>query len=361
MVKILFVCVENSCRSQIAEGFAKEIGRGLLEVYSAGSKPVMQINPDAISVMDEIGIDISGQKPKGFNELPMSRFDYVVTLGCQGTCPFVPAVAHIDWNIPDPKRQVKEFFRDVRDQIMHNVANFVEDMRDQKKGTSVGSKIQRHFDEELRGLNDEISKMGLYTIEAINKSIRSLKQRDKALANNVIDNDKNIDELELAIDEKCLDLIARHQPMASDLRFITMGMKLNAELERIADIAVDICQRGLRLIDEPELKPLIDMPKLAQVAQDMVRMSIEAFISRDIEIAKKVISSDSEADSLRNSIQNELVEDYMLKDKSTCPRAVQLLLIARFFERICDHATNIAEDVIYMIDAKVVRHHPENI
>lgn len=218
-----------------------------------------------------------------------------------------------------------------------------------------------HFEKELKDLNSEILKMGVFAEEAIYKSIESLKNRDKNMAQEVINNDKLIDELELIIDEKCLDLIARHQPMAKDLRFITTGMKINAELERIADIAVDIAQRTLEIADKPLLKPLVDIPKLTAVAQNMVKMSIDAFVKGDIALAKKVLSTDSEADQLRNVIQKELVEDYMVKDGSTAPRAVQLLLIARFLERICDHTTNIAEDIIYMVQAEVVRHHPERL
>jgi phosphate transport system protein len=203
--------------------------------------------------------------------------------------------------------------------------------------------------------------MGAYAEEAIYKSMEALKNRDKEAAKGVIANDCKIDELELAIDEKCIDLIARHQPMAKDLRFITTGMKLNTELERIADIAVDISQRILEIVDKPLLKPLEDLPKLAMVAQNMVRMAIDSFISGDVESAKKVMLKDSEADKLRNSIHKELVEEYMVKDGSTSPRAVQLLLISRFLERICDHTTNIAEDVIYMVRAEVVKHHPEKL
>lgn len=221
--------------------------------------------------------------------------------------------------------------------------------------------MERHLDEELKELHKDILKMGALAEEAIYKSIEALKNRDKALAKSIIDNDAGVDKLELAIDEKCIDLIALHQPMAKDLRFITTGMKINAELERIADIAVDIAQRVLELVDKPLLKPLIDIPKLAAVAQNMVKMSIDAFVKGDIALAKKVLLSDSEADQLRNAIQKELVEDYMVKDGSTAPRAVQLLLIARFLERICDHTTNIAEDVIYMVQAKVVKHHPEKL
>ena len=221
--------------------------------------------------------------------------------------------------------------------------------------------MERHVDQELKELNKDILRMGALAEEAIYKSIEALKNRDKEMAKNVIDNDAGIDKLELTVDEKCIDLIARYQPLASDLRFITTGMKINSELERIADIAVDICQRTLEIVDKPILKPLIDIPKLAAVAQNMVKMAIDAFVKGDIALAKKVLSSDFEADQLRNIIQKELIEDYMVKDGATAPRAVQLLLIARFLERICDHTTNIAEDVIYMVEAEVVRHHPERL
>lgn len=203
--------------------------------------------------------------------------------------------------------------------------------------------------------------MGALAQEAIFKSIEALKNRDKAQAQEVIANDNKIDALELDIDERCIDLIARYQPMAGDLRFITTGMKVNAELERIADLAVDIAQRVLELIEKPLLKPLVDIPKLSAIAQNMVRDAIDAFINRDVALAKNVVLSDSQADKLRNLVQDELINHYMALDAKTADRAVPLLLIARHLERICDHTTNIAEDVIYMVEAKVVKHHPEEL
>lgn len=221
--------------------------------------------------------------------------------------------------------------------------------------------MERHFDEELNELRKEILKMAVMTQEAIFKSIEALKNRDSTQAKKVIDSDVRIDELELAIDERCIDMIARRQPMAKDLRFIATGMKINAELERIADLAEDISQCVLDLADKPILKPLIDIPKLSVVAQNMVRDAIDAFVKRDIGLAKKVVLSDSEADKLRDLVQGELINDYMAKDPSTATRAVPLLLIARHLERICDHTTNIAEDVIYMVEGRVVKHHPEEL
>jgi len=221
--------------------------------------------------------------------------------------------------------------------------------------------MERHFDQELTELNMDILKIGDLAQEAIYKSIEALTNQDKEAARGVIENDKNIDNLELSIDEKCIDLIARYQPMAKDLRFITTGMKINMELERIADMATGIARRTLELIDKPFSKPLMEIPKLTTIAQNMVKMAIEAFVKRDIELARKVLLSDSEANQLRNSIQKELIEDYMVKDGTTAPWAVQLLLIARFLERICDHTTNIAEDIIYMVQAEVMRHHREKL
>lgn len=221
--------------------------------------------------------------------------------------------------------------------------------------------MERHLDEELKELHREVLNMGVLAEEAIFKSIEALKNRDRAMAEEIIQSDSRIDQLELDIDERCIDLIARYQPMAGDLRFITTGMKLNAELERIADLSVDIAQRVIVLADKPLLKPLVDIPKLSAVAQQMVREAIASFVNRDAALAGKVVLSDKEADRLRNLVAEELVNDYMAKDPSSSPRAVQLLLIARHLERICDHATNIAEDVVYMVEGRVVRHHPEKL
>jgi phosphate transport system protein len=217
--------------------------------------------------------------------------------------------------------------------------------------------MERHFDDELNELRKDILRMSDLTRDAISRSIEALKNRDKVQAQKVIDDDGKIDEMELVIDEKCIDLIALYQPMATDLRFVATGMKLNAEIERIADLAVDIAQRVLELADKPLLKPLIDIPQLSAVAQNMVCEAIDSFIKKDVDLANKVVASDTEADDLRNKICAELINDYMLRDASTASRAVPLLLVARHLERICDHATNIAEDVIYMVEGKTIKHH----
>ncbi|MCX7927821.1 MAG: phosphate signaling complex protein PhoU [Candidatus Omnitrophica bacterium] len=219
--------------------------------------------------------------------------------------------------------------------------------------------MERHLDEELKELHKDILQMGIMAEEAIFKSVEALKNRDKNQAQTVIDEDKKIDALENVIDEKCIDLIARYQPMAKDVRFITTAMKINSDLERIADLAVDIAQRVIELSAKPLLKPLVDIPKLSSIAQKMVQNALDAFVNRDVSLAKQVFEGEPQADTLRNNVYTELVYDYLAKDPTTADRAVPLLLISRHLERICDHATNIAEDVIYMVEAKVVKHHPE--
>jgi len=219
--------------------------------------------------------------------------------------------------------------------------------------------MKRHLDEELTELQKLILTMSGLTEESIARSLAALQKLDARKAQAVIKDDIKVNELEVAIDDKCLQLIALFQPAAMDLRFIAMAMKMCTDLERIADLAVNICQRTLELADKPQLKPLIDIPKLASLAQSMLRDAVDAFVNRDVELAKQVIRRDDEADSLRNLVQSELVSDYLGKDTSTAPRAVALILVARYLERICDHTTNIAEDVIYMIKGALVKHHPE--
>jgi phosphate transport system protein len=221
--------------------------------------------------------------------------------------------------------------------------------------------MTRYFDEELLELNKKILEMSAEVENSIGLSVRALRELSREKAEAIIKDDDRIDARELEIEEKCLNLIALYQPAAADLRFVVMSMKITTDLERIADLAVDISQRVLELADQPLLKPLIDIPKLATLAQNMVRDVINSFINKDAQLARSVILRDNEADELRNLVQSELINDYMKKDSTTVPRALPLLLAARHLERICDHATNIAEDVIYMVKAEVVKHRPQSL
>lgn len=218
---------------------------------------------------------------------------------------------------------------------------------------------QRHLDQELVRLKTNILKMAALVEVSINQSVESLKTRNIKLAEKIIADDQIIDELEIQIEEEIIEIFALFQPMATDLRFLATGMHINAELERIADLAVNICQRAIDLSSQPLLKPLVDIPKLANQAKWMVKSAIDAFVSNNENIAKAVIFSDKESNELRTAVMKELINDYMAKDTATVTRAVPLLLIARDLERICDHAAAISEDVIYMVNAKMIKHHRE--
>ncbi|MBN2145486.1 MAG: phosphate signaling complex protein PhoU [Candidatus Aureabacteria bacterium] len=217
--------------------------------------------------------------------------------------------------------------------------------------------MHRHFDDELQGLNQELIKMSEMVKTAINHSVTALDQRDRQMAEEVISKDNEIDLMEIHIDEVCIDLIAKHQPMASDLRLITTGMKINADLERMADLAVNICQRVLEIVNQDPITPPADISKLSLMAENMINDSITAFIESNLQMAKQVMTSDDQADKLRNDIKEDLLKNYMEKDPSTSRRAVALLLITRHLERICDHATYVAEEVIYLMKGKIVKHH----
>ena len=353
-VKVLFLCVENSRRSQMAEGFARVFGAGVVEASSAGSRPSGVVDPLALKVMSEIDIDISGQHSKGFDQLGSGQFDIVVSMGCGDECPVVPAMRRFEWDIEDPKGRDEHFFRTARNQIRRHVMALIQTL-------GKGEVMERHFDEELSGLKCTVLRMAGEVEQSIRISVDALAALDITAAKKVIEADKAVDELEVEIDEKCVDLLARFQPMAGDLRFLTMTMGITTDLERIADLSVDISQRVLELAGKPLLKPLVDIPKLTAIACEMVKDAVDAFVNCDAQLAKQVILRDKEADDLRNRIADELTNDYMAKDPQTVPRALPLLLIARHLERICDHATNVAEEVIYMVQAKMVRHHPENL
>lgn len=211
------------------------------------------------------------------------------------------------------------------------------------------------FDEELRNLKERILRMGLLVEAAIRDSIKSLVERDSDLAREVIKKDHQINALDVEIDEECIRLIALRQPKAGDLRFITTAMKITTDLERMGDLAEDICERAIELNEEPPLKPYIDIPRMAEIAQGMLIDVLDAFVRRDPHIAYDVIKRDDEVDRLTVQVFNELLF-FMIQDPKTVSRAVKITYIAKYLERIADHATNIAEMVVYMVEGKMIRH-----
>jgi phosphate transport system protein len=208
---------------------------------------------------------------------------------------------------------------------------------------------------ELEKLKEQVLKMGGYVENAIQKSIKALVERDRELAHSVIAGDSIVNAYDVEIEEECIRFIALWQPTGSNLRFITTAIKIITDLERMGDLAVDICERTLELLDEPQLKPYIDIPRMAEAAQKMLKDSLDAFVSRDADLAMKVCEADDFVDNLNQQIFNELLV-YMLQDPKNIARAVRLTYVAKYLERVGDHATNIAEMVVYMVKGKVIRH-----
>ncbi len=215
--------------------------------------------------------------------------------------------------------------------------------------------MQRHFHEELEALKQTLLAMGAVVEDQIRRVMRALIERDDALARNVIERDQQVNAYDVEIDEKCVELLALHQPAAKDLRFITTAMKIVTDLERIGDQAVNIAQRVIELNLEPQLKPYIDLPVMASSAERMVKASLDAYVAGDTALARRVCGEDAAVDALKEQIFRELLT-FMMEDPKTIPRAIRLILVSRFLERVADHATNIAEMVIYMVDSKMVRH-----
>jgi phosphate transport system protein len=215
--------------------------------------------------------------------------------------------------------------------------------------------MQRHFHEELETLKQTLLAMGGLVEDQIRRVMRALLDRDNDLAQEVIERDREVNAYDVEVDEKCVELLALNQPAAGDLRFITTTMKIVTDLERIGDQAVNIAQRVLELNREPQLKPYIDLPRMAELAQRMVKESLDAFVARDTELARQVCGEDDAVDALKEQIFRELLT-FMMEDPKTIPRAIRLILISRFLERVADHATNIAEMVIFMVESKMVRH-----
>ncbi len=216
--------------------------------------------------------------------------------------------------------------------------------------------MERHpLNLELNEVKDDLIQMGRLAEIAIGDAIRALLVRDLELAEDVLRSDDAINRLELAIDERCLRAMALYQPAAGDLRFIAMALKINNDLERIGDQAVNIAERAVELMKEPPLNPLMDIPRMAELVQMMLTQSVDAFVQRNAELARAVCARDDQIDALDDQIFRELLA-YMFEDHAAISRAVQLILVSRHLERVADHATNIAEDVIYLAEGRQVKH-----
>ena len=214
---------------------------------------------------------------------------------------------------------------------------------------------QRHFDEELAELKTKLLRMAGLAEDQIDKALTALVTRDTTLARQVIERDHQVNALDVEIDEDCIRLLALQQPAARDLRLVTTAMKLASELERISDLAENVCERSIELNEEPQLKPYIDIPRMGRWARTMVKESIDAFVKEDAKLARKVLQDDDFVDDLMGQLFRELLS-FMLEDPRATSRAIRLTFIAKYLERMADHATNIAELVVYLVEGKIIRH-----
>ena len=217
-------------------------------------------------------------------------------------------------------------------------------------------RVTRHFQEDLDVLATRLLEMGGLAEERVRRAVRGLTDGDVEVIESVMGGDDPINELHIEIDDRCLKLLALHQPMAADLRAVMAAVKINTDLERVGDLAVNIAEAAKRYVLHPPVKKLIDIPRMADIAQAMLRDALDAFVKRDLALAQHVLDEDDKLDALKTQIFRELLT-FMLQDPATIEPALDLILVSRHLERIGDHATNVAEDVIFLVSARDVRHH----
>jgi len=216
-------------------------------------------------------------------------------------------------------------------------------------------RVVRHFQEALGELKERLLTMGGLAEQRVSQAITGLVNGDADLIERVISGDEPLNQLHMEIDNRAFTLLALHQPMAIDLRAIVAALKINSDLERVGDLAVNIAQAGRRYLRHPPVKPLVDIPRMGDIAQRMLHNALDAFVGRDTLLAQRVLEEDDVLDELKTTVFRDLLS-YMLEDRATVEPSLDLILISRHLERIGDHATNIAEDVIFMVSARDVRH-----
>ena len=215
--------------------------------------------------------------------------------------------------------------------------------------------MERHFEHDLEQLKERLLAMAGLAERAVHQSVQAVFEKSEELANRVLEEEPAINEMQIEIDDRVMQLVALQAPMAVDLRFILCASRINNDLERIGDQAVNIAQSALRILRHPQVKPYVDLPRMSELAEGMVRESLNALVHRDADLAKSVLLRDDEVDHLRDQIFRELLT-YMMENSAVVFPAFELVLITKNLERIGDHATNIAEDVIYMVAGRDVRH-----
>jgi phosphate transport system protein len=215
--------------------------------------------------------------------------------------------------------------------------------------------MSKHFHREMEGLRERVLTMGAMVEEAIGKSVAALKERRREMATEVVDGDAKIDRIEVEIEEECLKILALHQPVAEDLRIVAAVMKIDNDLERMGDLAVNVAERASFLAEKPPIAIPEQLEEMSVAAMRMVRESLDAFVKRDTEAARRICQDDDEVDQFNREIAGMLCE-LMQRDPDSIERALHLFSVSRYLERIADHATNIAEDVVYMVEGEIIRH-----
>ncbi len=218
--------------------------------------------------------------------------------------------------------------------------------------------MERHFERDLEALKDQLLRMGGRAEAIVHKAVEALRRRDARLAEEVFGDDKQLDHLELDIESRCMRLFALQQPMATDLRFLMAALKISNDLERVGDHAVNIAGSAVKLAGQPELKPLVDIPRMAELATGMLHEALDAFVTNDADTARRICGRDDSVDALNRQVFRELLS-YMMEDPATIGRGMELILVARNLERVGDLATNVAEEVVFIAEARVIKHHAE--
>ena len=216
----------------------------------------------------------------------------------------------------------------------------------------------RHFEEQLDDLRKMLLQMSGLVESAIYRSVHALVERDPGLAQQVLNNESRINQMEIEIDDLAIGLLALEQPVAKDLRFLTSAIKINNDLERMGDLAVNVVERALDLIREPTVAASVDIPQMATLVESMVRKALDSFVKKESDLARSVLTSDDEVDDWRDTVYRQMIR-YMQENPGMIPQCVSMMFVARNLERIADHATNIAEDVLFLIEGIDVRHHAE--
>ena len=217
-------------------------------------------------------------------------------------------------------------------------------------------RLTRHFQDELEALQRQLLTMGGLAEERVRQAVSGLTERNADVIEFVLAGDQPINELHIDIDDRCFKMLALHQPMAADLRAIVAAVKVNTDLERVGDLAVNIAEAAKRAFQFPPSRPITDIPRMSEIAQRMLRDALDAYVRRDVELARRVLAEDDSLDALKTELSRDLL-GCMRVEPATIEACLQLILVSRHLERIGDHATNIAEDVIFMVSARDVRHH----